>query len=120
MTNVCTVTKGVQKPEWCAVSWWAEFEANAIACPLVQVLEGSKLACVSATIGLQPPAHISDVQTSFFFISAVSRYCQPGSLLPREPVSSFLCQQLFMKISGLPGLGSQLSAQVTPLGTHPR
>jgi len=69
----------------CTVSRQAKFEANAIACPLMQVLEIFKLAGVSAEIGLQPPAHISAVQTSLFFITTVSRYCQPSAvLLPRE------------------------------------
>ncbi len=71
-------------------------------------IEISKLADVSAEVGLRPPAHISAVQTSFFFISTVSRYCRPGTLLlPWESVGS-----------PLPGLGSHPSAQATP-GTCP-
>ena len=74
-------------------------EANAIACLLVQLLQISNLTGVSAEVGLQPPAHISAVQTSFFFIRTVSRYCQPGALLlSRESVSS-----------PIPGLGRNLT-----------
>ncbi len=65
MTNMYTVPKAVQKSKWYAISWWAKFEANAISCPLVQVLEISRLAVVSAEVGLRLPAHISAVQKTF-------------------------------------------------------
>ena len=70
MTNVCTVTKGVQKSKWYATSQWAKFKANAISCPLVQVLEISRLAVVSAEVGYLRTSQLCK------HLSSLSRLCQ--------------------------------------------